>query len=57
MDNYRSADVKVIWHIFPKSKKVHVYKGKKMIVCEGDDICSADSVIPGFKISAKDVFK
>ena len=57
MDNYRSAKVKVVWHIFPKSKKVHVYYGNRMTVCQDDDICSADSVIPGFKITADDVFK
>ena len=57
MDNYRAAKVKVVWHIFPKSKKVHVYNGKKMVICEEDDICSAETVIPGFKIPAKDIFK
>lgn len=57
MDDYLSAKVEIVWHIFPKSQKVHVYHGKKMTICEDDDICSADSVIPGFEIAAKDVFK
>lgn len=57
MDNYRAANVKVIWHIFPETKKVHVYQGKNMKICEEKDICSAEKVIPGFKISVQDLFK
>lgn len=57
MDNYRAAKVKVVWHIFPKSEKVHVYHGKKMVICEKEDFCSAEAVIPGFKIKAEDIFK
>jgi len=57
MGDYRKAGVKVIWHIFPKQQEIHVYHGKKMTVCIGDDICSAEPVIEGFVIAAKDVFK
>lgn len=57
MSDYRKAGVKVIWHIFPKQQEVHVYHGKKMTVCIGDDLCSASPVIDGFVLPVKDVFK
>lgn len=57
MEDYRAADVKVIWHILPELNTVHVYEGKQMTICEGDDICSADSVIKGFQISVNKVFE
>lgn len=55
--NYRAAEVKVIWLVFPDSQEVHVYHGKKSVVCTGDDVCSAEPVIAGFALPAKDVFK
>jgi Uma2 family endonuclease len=57
MQDYRAANVKVIWHIFPILKEVHVYNGKMMTVCVDTDECSAESVIQGFKLSVKDIFK
>jgi Uma2 family endonuclease len=57
MSDYRAADVAVVWHVFPDLEEVHVYHGKNMTVCIGDDICSAEPVIQGFKMAAKDVFK
>ena len=56
MDDYEAAGVQIVWHVFPILKKVHVYKGKQMTVCKGKDICSAESVIKGFKLSADQVF-
>lgn len=57
MKDYRAADVAVVWHVFPDLEEVHVYHGKNMTVCTGDDICSAEPVIQGFNMSVKDVFK
>lgn len=57
MVDYRNAGVQVIWHIFPQQQEVHVYHGKQMVVCTGDDICSAEAVIKGFSLSVKDIFK
>jgi Uma2 family endonuclease len=54
MEDYRNADVKVVWHIFPKINQVHVYSGhglKKMNVCKGFDVCSASEVIPDFELT------
>jgi Uma2 family endonuclease len=55
--DYLNADVQVIWHVFPDIEMVHVYRGKNMTVCVGDDICSAAPVLPDFKLSTKDIFK
>ena len=55
MQDYRNAEVPVIWHIFPKYNEIHVYNGKKMTVCVGDDICSAYPVLPDFKMSVNDI--
>lgn len=57
MIDYRAAEVRVIWHVFPLQQEVHVYHGKQMTVCTGDDICSAEAVIAGFSLRVKDIFK
>ncbi|MBK9016016.1 MAG: Uma2 family endonuclease [Saprospiraceae bacterium] len=60
MENYRAAGVKVVWQIFPKFEKVHVYAGENldsMTVCKGDRLCSAAPALPDFVMAAKDVFK
>jgi Uma2 family endonuclease len=60
MNNYRDAQVAVVWHIFPELEQIHVYYDKnlsKMVVCEGTDMCSAETVIAGFLMPAQDVFK
>jgi len=55
--DYRNAKVPIVWFVFPKTKEVHVYRGKQMTICTGDDICSAEPVIPGFLIPASKVFE
>ena len=57
MKNYRSAEVPIVWHIFPNQHEIHVYRGKQMTVCVGEDICSAEPVVSGFKMSVNDVLK
>ena len=57
MQNYRDADVKVVWHIFPNLQEVHVYKGYSMTICKGDAVCSAAPVLPEFEMRAWEVFK
>lgn len=57
MKDYRKAGVKVIWHIFPNEQEIHVYQGKQMTVCNGEDLCSAASVIEGFVLPVKEVLK
>lgn len=60
MQNYRAAEVKVVWHIFPQTQEVHVYCGDNLdtvYIKRGDAICSAEPVLPDFKISVNDIFK
>ncbi len=60
MNNYRQANVQVVWQIFPLSEQVHVYGGsmlKSMSMCERGDLCSAVSVLTGFEMTAAEVFK
>lgn len=57
MEEYLAAEVKVIWHILPALKVVHVYEGNTMTICKEEAICSADSVIKGFALSVNDIFK
>lgn len=57
MEDYERAGVKLVWHIFPKQEKVHIYRGKTMTICSSDDICSAEEVVPGFEMPAKAVFQ
>ena len=57
MKNYRAAEVPVVWQIFPIQHEIHVYRGKHMTVCVGDDMCSAEPVIAGFKMTVNEVLK
>lgn len=57
MGDYWAAGVRVIWQIYPENKQIHVYHGKHMTVCSGDDLCSAEPVVPGFVLPVHEVFK
>ena len=59
MQDFRNAGVSIVWHIFPELKEVHVYtkKANQMKVLKGENFCSAEPVIKGFKISLDDIFK
>ncbi len=55
---YFNAGVKVLWHIFPELKEVHIYEDAHgSSICRGDEKCSAEKVIPGFVLSVNDIFK
>ena len=57
MEDYRSVGIPVIWQIFPKLRTVHEYRGKHMTILTGDDVCSAEPVIPGFKITVSEILQ
>lgn len=57
LEDYRAVNIPVVWHIFPKLQQIHVYRGKNMTICIGEDLCSAEPVIPGFVLPAQEVFK
>ncbi|MCC6724465.1 MAG: Uma2 family endonuclease [Saprospiraceae bacterium] len=54
---YFRAGVKVVWHIYPQSKKVDVFTApEKVTICSGKTICSGAPVIPDLQIPAEDLF-
>lgn len=57
MEDYRNADIPVVWHVFPKLHTIHIYRGKDMRICTKGDNCSAEPVIPGFVLPVEQVFK
>jgi Uma2 family endonuclease len=58
MDEYFEVGVRMVWHVFPESKKVYIFSSPFDIkVCQDNIICSAEEVIEGFSIKAKDIFK
>jgi Uma2 family endonuclease len=57
MRDYRDAEVEVIWHIFPLLNEIDIYNGLTMNICTGEMMCSAESVIPNFKLSVNQIFK
>ncbi|MDZ7879562.1 MAG: Uma2 family endonuclease [Saprospiraceae bacterium] len=49
---YFNNGIEVVWVIFPKLKKVEVYRSLRDIsICFDSDICSASPVLPDFQIS------
>jgi Uma2 family endonuclease len=49
---YLEAGVEVVWNIYPNAQVVEVYeKNGKPSFCEDNQLCSANSIIPGFIIS------
>ncbi len=55
---YFSAGVKILWHIFPHNETVEVYRSPyQSETFMGEQICSAEPVIEGFKIKTAAIFK
>lgn len=55
---YFNPGVKVLWHIFPELKEVHIYEDAHgSSILRGDEKCSAEKVIPGFVLSVNDIFQ
>ncbi len=58
LKEYFQAGVKVVWLILPEFHEVHVYTSPTDIkICQGQALCSAAAVIPGFVIGAADLFR
>ena len=57
MDDYRNANVQVVWQILPDIKQVHVSVGiDSKIFKEGDSV-SAAPALPEFEMKVADIFK
>ncbi len=58
LEEYFKAGIQILWHILPDSEKVYVYTSPiQVTVCKDNISCSAESVIEGFSIPAKAIFK
>ncbi len=58
MEEYFDSGVKMVWHVFPNTEKVYIFTSPEHNqICRGETICSAEEVITGFSIKAKDIFK
>jgi Uma2 family endonuclease len=57
MEEYFKSGVKVVWHIFPKAKKILIFTSPNSItVCRDEDLCSAEPAIEGFILKASQIF-
>ncbi len=57
LEEYFNAGVRVAWLIIPQVKAVYVYTSPvEVTICKGKRVCSAEPVVPGFKISADALF-
>ena len=60
LQDYRAANVEVVWHIFPQSQEVHIYGGENLDtvhIKRGDMICSANPTLSDFNMPVSDIFK
>ena len=58
LEEYFEAGVSMVWHIIPELEKVYVYTAPdKNIICRGTALVSAEPIIEGFTLAAKDIFK
>lgn len=58
MQDYRAANVQVVWHILPLMQEVHVYAGgdlRQMTVLSGEMVCSAVPALPDFEMTVEEV--
>ena len=54
---YFEAGVQMIWYIYPPIKQVWIHTSPtSVIICQENDTCQADPVVPGFHISVQDIF-
>lgn len=57
VQDYQRAEVQVIWHLYPELEEVHIYHGKQVTICSGDDLCSAAPVLPAFELRVNAIFQ
>ena len=54
---YFEAGVQMIWYIYPPIKQVWVHTSPTSVtICQENDTCQADPVVPGFHISVQEIF-
>ena len=54
---YLVAGVQMVWYIYPQIKQVWIHTSpSSVVVCPEGSVCSADLVVPGFRILVEEVF-
>ena len=57
MEEYFNAGARVVWLVVPQVKTVYAYSSPtEVVICKAERSCSAEPVLPGFKISAGELF-
>lgn len=58
VQDYFQAGVRVVWNVYPLLGEVHVFESPAAaLIRRGNDLCSAETVIPGFAIPVSEIFK
>ncbi|HRI59384.1 MAG TPA: Uma2 family endonuclease [Saprospiraceae bacterium] len=58
VQDYFQAGVRVVWNVYPLLGEVHVFENAgAALIRRGDELCSAEAVIPGFAIPVSEIFK
>ncbi len=59
IDEYFLAGVEIVWVIAPHLNQVQIHRKSSENIqrCTGDQICSAEPIVEGFKMKAADIFK
>ena len=57
VDEYFNAGAQVVWLVLPQVRAVYVYTSPiEVYICRDERVCSAGQVVPGFSISAGELF-
>lgn len=55
--DYFDAKVVLVWYISPENQQIYVYtSATEVTICKGNDVCSADPILPDFSFKVKDLF-
>jgi Uma2 family endonuclease len=57
LNDYFGAGVKAVWHVYPKSRELAAYTSPAdSVMLRGDDVLDGGAVIPGFAVTADQIF-
>lgn len=57
VDEYFKAGTQVVWLVLPQVRAVYVYTSPlEVYICRDERVCSAEPVVPGFRIGAGELF-
>lgn len=57
LEEYFTAGIQVVWHIFPEIDTVYVYTAAdKVEICKNQKVCSGEPALSGFEMTAAQLF-